>query len=233
MSVIIGIVPDVDGDFSRGKGTYVRAVESVGSTALILPYSTSKDAWEDYSRVCDGFIFAGGVDIDPRRYCEEQKPTTEEINPKRDEIEFNLFNVLVKSGKPILGICRGMQLINVALGGTLYQDIKTELKTDIIHRAPKGEKYASHTVRAVPNTPLRNMLGVEFFDVNSVHHQAVKGLGNGLVSAAYSDDGLTEAFYHESHPYLFAVQWHPELTILDCEKSKSIFKSLKDAALKR
>ena len=232
MSVVIGIVPDIDGDYSRGKNTYVRAIEEAGATALIIPYSTSKDVWEEYSRICDGFIFAGGVDIAPRHYGEERSPALEEVNERRDEFEFNLFEVLIKSEKPIFGICRGMQFLNVAFGGTLYQDIPTELKTDIIHRAKKGEDFARHSVKVVADTPLYDILSGKVFEVNSVHHQGVKELGNGLVGAAYSSDGLVEAFYHESHPCLFAVQWHPELTVFECENSKALFKSLKDAALK-
>ena len=129
----------------------------------------------------------------------------------------------VNKGKPLLGICRGAQLINVALGGSLYQDIPSEYKTEIAHRQGEEKMEYSHSVTVLENTPLAALVGEGELPANSFHHQAAKRLGNGLLPMAYAADGIVEAMYFPAHTYLRAYQWHPERLCERDEKNKALF----------
>ena len=189
---------------------YLKTVESLGAIPIVLPYVENADTLLSYVNLCDGFLFSGGGDINPQRYNQNVKSTCGEIHYKRDELEFNFFNLALKSNKPILAICRGAQLINVALGGTLYQDIPTEYQTNINHRQVEDFLSPSHTVNIVENTPLHNLLKTNKITANSFHHQAIKTLGKNLKVMAYADDNIVEAVYLEGYTYLRAYQWHVE-----------------------
>jgi putative glutamine amidotransferase len=130
---------------------------------------------------------------------------------------------VLASKKPILGICRGAQMINVALGGTLYQDIATQLQTELSHRQTEGKFEHSHAVNILQGTPLFALLHQERIPANSFHHQAVKALGEGLAVMARADDGVVEALYHTVHPYLRLYQWHPERLCKTDSAALSVF----------
>ena len=229
MSKIIGILPSVDKNKnSTALYHYVCSIEQAGGTPIVLPYCETDSVLDDFVRLCDGFCFAGGSDIDPARYGEEKKETCGDIIEPRDDFDFRAFNKILKTGKPILGICRGAQLINVALGGTLYQDIPSEITTEIKHRQTEADEVRTHEVHIAENTPLYKILGQAQIGVNSFHHQAAKKLGAGLISIAKADDGVHEAYYLPSHRYLLAVQWHPER--LYDENSGKIFKDFVNAS---
>lgn len=223
MAPIIGIFPNVEnGEKSSVQNTYVYAIKNSGGTALMLPYTKSSEDIERFVELCDGFLFTGGVDVEPIRYGEEKSPFCGECAPMRDEIELLGFSVALGSGKPILAICRGCQLINVALGGTLYQDIESEYKTDVRHRLSDGNYSHAHSVKLIQDSPLHGIIGEDFMTVNSMHHQAVKRLGDGLFAEAVSHDGIVEAIYMKNRSFLHGVQWHPERTLGD-GYSKKLF----------
>ena len=208
---------------------YARGVFMAGGLPLPLPLTENVGHLEALLPLCDGFLFTGGPDVDPAVYGEKRLNDTVELCPERDAMELPLLKLAMDAGKPILGICRGCQLINAALGGTLYQDLPTQYGGSIRHRQPEPFTRPSHENRILPDTPLHTLLGREQIYVNSCHHQAIRSLGNGLQAAVISEDGLLEGFYMPGFPYLLGVQWHPEL-LLDDPVSVSLFRSLIMAA---
>ena len=190
--------------------TYVHSIEEAGGLPLLIPYMKHSALLDEVTDLCDGFLFTGGGDLDPNFFGEPTSPHCGKIEPLRDEWDFASAHRALTSGKPILGICRGIQVLNVALGGTLYQDIPTEYKTEIFHSQTNGLHAYSHSIRIVEGSPLHALLGKSEIKGNSFHHQAIKALGRGLVPCAYAEDGIIEAVYSVEHPYLRAYQWHPE-----------------------
>jgi putative glutamine amidotransferase len=180
---------------------YSQAVLKAGGVPVILPtISTSEQARELLSRV-DGIIFSGGVDINPAWYGEEVWNETVEVDPVRDRSDSLLARAALESGKPVLAICRGEQLMNVMLGGSLYQDIPTQLPDAHVHRSIR------HKMGIMEGSFLAQLFGTDSLEVNSFHHQAVKDLAPGLTLSACSDDGIVEAYENEQ---IWAVQFHPE-----------------------
>jgi putative glutamine amidotransferase len=176
---------------------YRQAVENAGVAAVFIgPEANMMDAVKSFS----GFLLPGGRDIDPLLYNEEKVFDLDLEDGKRVSFDLALFRSALKQGSPVLGICYGMQLINVAMGGTLYQDIgrQTELAIDHVN--------VSHSVQVSDNP----FMAAGQYEVNSSHHQAVKEAGKGLKVLALSPDGVIEAFYSPDYPFLMGVQWHPE-----------------------
>ena len=213
---IIGILAEVEeGEIAnRVWGNYIRAIEQAGGVPILLPYVMQDDVLNRFVELCSGFLFTGGVDVEPRHYGEETKSTCGSIQYRRDELELRIFPKVFATPKPIMAICRGIQLVNIALGGTLYQDIPTEVKTTMIHQQAQPKTEPSHSVNVTKNTPLHALVGGKTCLVaNSFHHQAIKTLGKGLTVMATADDGIVEAVYLEGERYLRAYQWHPERLI--------------------
>lgn len=179
-------------------GTYTAAVASAGA----VPLAACGHCAEELADLCDGLLLTGGADLDPALYGEAILNDTVKVQRERDDFELALFGAFYRRGKPIFGICRGCQLINVALGGTLYQDLAEQ--KGLIHSDPE----LRHAVRADADSLLHRLFGAAFL-VNSTHHQAVKDAAPGLQITARSDEGIVEAFEHESLP-IFATQFHPE-----------------------
>lgn len=224
MKPIIGILAEVDENLTTAvKRNYISAVERSGGLPLVLPYIEDDAILDGIVNVCHGFFFTGGKDIDPERYGEVKKKTCDDTQPYRDDLEFRAFKKVFDSGKPILAICRGAQLINVCLGGTLYQDIPTEVNTQLVHRQTEGEFEYSYDVNIMADTPLYALVGAERIKANSFHHQAIKKIGEGLKVMATADDGIVEAVYHSGQRYLRAYQWHPERLYCADEFNRSIF----------
>lgn len=148
-------------------------------------------------------------------------------------MERRLFPLVLATKKPMLGICRGVQLFNVMLGGTLYQDIPTECPSGVEHHETPPYDKAAHTVCLAQDTPLFLAVGEEQIHVNSYHHQGIKALGKGLCEAAAAPDGLTEAVYLPEHPFCLAVQWHPEFSYKTDENSRKIFRAFVAACKNR
>ena len=202
---------------------YIEALEHAGAEVILLPYTDNPGEIIDLVRVYDGICFTGGVDVDPKRYFEEKTRWCGETEDKRDLFELGVFFIALQENKPILGICRGLQLINVALGGTLYQDIPSMCITDISHTQSESKFEYSHEVNVIKYTPLHRLVGSERIKANSFHHQAIRELGEGLEIMAQADDGIIEAVYSPNYLYLRAYQWHPERICHNDEKQQLIF----------
>ncbi len=211
MRPIIGVFAEIDDEFNtRVQNPYIHAMEKTGGIPILFPYVGEDETIEHLVDICDGFFFTGGMDIDPKYYGEEAKEYLGNMQKHRDEFEFNVFQKAIKTQKPILAICRGAQLVNAALGGTLYQDIPSEVQTKISHRQSEPKFSHSHDVKIISNTPLYELLGMERIKANSFHHQAIKTLGEGLAIMAIAEDGIIEAVYSSGKQYIRAYQWHPE-----------------------
>lgn len=214
MKSIIGILPMINGENqSYIVQNYINAIEYAGGTAILLPYTENEESIAQFAKMCDGFIFAGGPDIEPWRYGEEKLDVCESTVPPRDSIELLAFPKIFATGKPTLGICRGLQMLNVALGGTLYQDIPAQYNSSIIHRNP--EEPPIHSINIVKDSPLYEHFNSDKATVNSYHHQAIKKLGDGLEVMARADDGIIEAAYMPKRRFFWMLQWHPERNMND------------------
>lgn len=204
-----GVEPQTAGGFRRLEcsGAYTRAIAHCGGMPALL----CETGIEDAVALFDGLVLTGGGDIDPVLFGETILNDTVKIDPARDAFELPLARAFAAAGKPVLGICRGAQVINVALGGTLYQDLPEQL--GFIHFDIK----LRHFVTAAEGSLLRELFG-ERFRVNSTHHQAVRELAPGLRATAVSPEGIIEAFEHESLP-IFGTQFHPERMSLLTEEA--------------
>ena len=180
---------------------YIRALKECGADVKFVKST-------DEALTCDGILFTGGNDITPSFYGEEKDEKCGKTNPKRDKLEKEIFDVFYKTGKPIFGICRGMQFINVCLGGSVYQDI-TDKQTEN-HKDSVKMFNNYHKVKIENGSLLSDIFKRENITVNSTHHQAVKSLGENLKTAAISHDGFIESYESTSHPFCVGVQWHPE-----------------------
>ena len=225
MAPIICLTPSVNAELDTTvNATYVHALVQAGALPYPLPLLQDDALLQRVVDLCDGFVFSGGGDVNPHRYGEEIKPTCGSITEPRDELELRLFEKAYAAGKPIIGICRGAQLVNVALGGTLHQDIPSEIETTIAHRQAEPKFAMSHEVRILADTPLHTLSGgVARIRVNSFHHQSIKDAAPGLCPMAYADDGVLEAAYLDGASYLRVYQWHPERLVDICPHSRAIF----------
>ena len=193
---------------------YVAAVVRAGGTPVLLPVLQSADREQllaEQLAGVDGVIFTGGQDIDPARYGAAPDPQLGEISPERDDWDLAALAAARRVGLPVLGICRGSQLINVAMGGSLVQDLPTGRPSQVAHWQPLPNDRPTHGVQVAPGGILAG-LGRPEFEVVSFHHQGVDRLGEGLRVEAVAPDGLVEAFSAESGPWLLGVQWHPEMS---------------------
>lgn len=234
MKPIIAITPEVDENaVTRLNNTYIKAIEIAGGIPFVIPYTASEETISTLLDACDGVIFSGGADVDPKRYGEEAKDTCGKIQYLRDELEFTALKIALEKNKPILAICRGSQLLNAFLGGTLYQDIPTERPSEISHKQDEPYSSPSHLIRINENTPLSALIGADTMLGNSMHHQAIKKLASGLEVMAVADDGLIEATYLPGYRYLRAYQWHPERLVEVNEHNKMIIEDFIAACRER
>lgn len=200
---------------------YVKAVQGAGAVPLILPICQDQQAIEEMVKICDGIVLSGGVDIHPRYYHEEILQACGEFDVYRDQFEITLLTAAKKWHKPILGICRGAQMINVFYGGSLYQDLSLNEQCYVRHSQQGSRGFGSHSIQVMPNTFLASLYQDGDL-VNSYHHQAVKQLAEGFRIAALSADGIVEAYEHLHDP-IYAVQFHPEVMIEHDEKARQLF----------
>ena len=191
---------------------YVTAVIRAGALPFVLPVLDACEV-EGVIGCLDGILFTGGGDVDPARFGEVAHPEVRGLDPERDAYELALAWAALERGLPVLGICRGAQLLNVALGGTLVQHLPEV--TALEHRAKEQWAEQVHTVRVTAGSRLGRIVGQEIVGVNSLHHQAVAVVGMGLVASAWADDGTVEAIEGAGTVRLLGVQWHPELLVAD------------------
>ena len=214
---IIGISGSIEKDESKQYivRDYMTSLLKAGAIPLLL----SVDLEEAQIALClsqlDGLMLSGGNDVDPMLFGESPAHGLDQVNPIRDRLEMNLIAEAYRLSMPVLAICRGLQTLNVALGGTLYQDLPSQyLAPDggrsILHSQTAPSRYASHLITVEPETPLRNIFGADQIGVNSYHHQAIKALAPALTVCARAGDGVIEAVYDPSKPFVLGVQWHPE-----------------------
>ncbi len=224
---LIGLTPQYDYERNRiwiGPN-YMDAVRAAGGIPIVLPLQIDTEELAVVADSCDGFLFTGGPDINPFRFHEETMPGCGVVIPERDKMEEDLFHIAMESNKPILGICRGIQIFNVFLGGTLYQDIPLQLGTDslIAHSQVSGNAVLSHSIAIEKDSLLFSILAKETIQVNSFHHQAIKDLAPSLEVAGTSPDSLIEAVYLRDRRFVLGVQWHPEHLFRTDEDSYKIF----------
>lgn len=203
---------------------YVDSVERAGGVPFLLPIITSKEMIKAQVKEMDALVFSGGQDVDPSFYGEEPSPFLETVFLKRDHYEFAALRAALDLQKPILAICRGMQLINVAFGGTLYQDISYHFPgPTILHHQKNSWEKPSHEVTIVPNTHLYSLVQTPSLPTNSIHHQAIKDLATGFQISARSSDGVIEAV---ERPGILCVQWHPEIMAAESPPMQALFDDL-------
>ena len=208
---------------------YVDSVRRAGGLSILLaPGETELDRWLE---LVDGVILSGGGDLDPTLYGGTPHETVYMVDEERDRGELDLARKVLESGVPTLGICRGTQVINVALGGTLHVHLPEVFGSDVDHRLPPREP-TPHCVRVDKDSRLAGIVGEIEFDCESWHHQAIKDVAPSLEVAAYAPDGVVEAVEKHDHPWLHAVQWHPELSSERDPVQQRLFDALAAAALR-
>lgn len=210
---------------------YVNAILDAGGIPLLLPIIPEKEAILRQVESVDAILLSGGQDLHPRHYKEEPSHYLEAILPERDEYEMIALRHAFALKKPIFGVCRGLQLINVAFGGSLYQDIANHFPNHTLQHSQKAKSdEASHTVDVVSNSHLFNIVEKKILLTNSFHHQAIKELAPGFKANAIAKDGVIEGIESEDSSFVLAVQWHPEMMVNKCSDMKKLFKAFIEEA---
>ena len=234
---VIGVVPRYDFEWTGlaiGDG-YLSGLLQAGGIPIVLPATNDPVTIDRLVAACDGFLVPGGQDIDPSRYGKRRKPHTHRSATARDQMEDLLIKKVVEADKPLLGVCRGMQSLNVALGGTLHQDIHAEHSPEsLAHVQGRPFDMPAHMVDVVEGSKLAECVGAPRLGVNTIHHQSVAQLGEGLVVSAMSpDDDVVEGIEMPGKRFVVGVQWHPEHMWRTRPHSKRLFKALIEAARKK
>lgn len=231
---IIGLIPLVD----EGRDSlwmlpgYMNGIAAAGGIGVMLPLTEDETDLEEILSRFDGFLFTGGHDVAPALYGQEKTALCGDLCPGRDAMESRLLKLALERNKPVFGICRGLQLMNAVLGGTLYQDIATQFPSNTNHRMAAPYGRAEHTVTVLPDTPFTQWGIPETIGVNSCHHQGVDILSSQMAPMAVAPDGLVEAAYIPGKAFACAVQWHPEFFPVEHTVSRIIFKAFVEACRK-
>lgn len=212
--------------------SYFSTIRHFGGIPVLIPVGAAEDELELLIDLCDGILLTGGNDIAPAVYGEAVLNDSVETTPERDESEKKICDLAVARKLPMLGICRGVQMINVYFGGTLYQDIPNQLTTGENHRMEAPYHRTSHNCVLTEGSPLRELSGRAVIGVNSHHHQSIKDMAPGFLSMGACEDGIIEAIWNPNEKFLWGVQWHPE-QIWDIEEaSAKIFEAFIEACKK-
>ena len=223
MKPIIGIFPSYNEEKNQVflNQSYFDAIIESGGIPVALPLLRDEEIISEIVKRFDGIVLSGGSDINPKYYNQINLGKSLEINSFRDESEEKIIRILIESDIPVLGICRGMQAINVFCGGSLIQDIPSEYETEVLHNRAKPE-IAFHKISVEKSSPLSEIMGFGEHVVNSYHHQAIKETAPCFSVCATSEDGLIEAIYHKNKKFFLGVQWHPERDHETAVKNKDI-----------
>lgn len=225
---VIGITPshNTDNDDINLRPTYIRAVMAAGGIPIVLPLEIADSDLPLYVQMCQGFLFSGGPDPHPFLFGEETQAHCGNVSAARDRMELKLLKTVMAVKKPVLGICRGIQIINVVLGGDIYQDLPSQVMSEfpIAHKQPFYYNIPSHHVNVEAGTLLSVIAGGrDRIEVNSMHHQSVRRQAPGLTVSGTSPDGVIEALEKPDYPFLLGVQWHPEYLWQSDETAGNIF----------
>jgi putative glutamine amidotransferase len=216
--------------------TYVHAVEQSGGGPVIIPPHTEQDKLRAIFEHLDGLILSGGGDILPELFGEENGGLLWRVDEQRDRSEIALAQWALAEELPLLAICRGVQVLNVATGGTLIQDIPTQVSNALSHSSPVAGRplpAIAHDVEVAAGSRLAALVGTGELGVNSAHHQAVKHVGTDLVITARASDGVIESLENPGHPFCIGVQWHPEVMLESQPVMRRLFEGLVEAAQAR
>lgn len=209
---------------------YIQAIVQAGGIPVVLPILSEEASIEKQMGLIDGLMLSGGYDVHPLLYGEEPDTLLQDLYPERDLYEIQLIQRAQQRRMPILGICRGLQLMNVAFGGTLYQDVSRHSPTILQHLQHAQVHVGAHTVELVEGTVLRELMQVDSLLTNSFHHQSVKKVAPGFKVNALAKDGIVEGIESVDHPFIIGVQWHPELMIEKQVEANKLFKSFVEAS---
>ncbi len=222
---LIGLTPayDIESGDVKARPTYMRALKAAGAIPVVMPLDASEEDLKQLSQDLDGFLFTGGPDVHPFLFGEETQAHCGNVSPARDQMEISLLPMIMELRKPVLGICRGIQVLNIALGGNIWQDIPSQVTREfpLAHSQPFSYDMPCHTVALTEGSLLARISESSSIKVNSMHHQAVRDLAPGLIASAYSPDHLIEALEMTDYPFFIGVQWHPEYL---WEKNKEAFR---------
>ncbi|MBQ8236648.1 MAG: gamma-glutamyl-gamma-aminobutyrate hydrolase family protein [Oscillospiraceae bacterium] len=208
---------------------YMNMLEAQGAIPMMLPLTTDTGMLDYFLETCDGFILTGGQDVSPAVYGQEKTDLCGVNIPQRDEMDAYILKEAIAKDKVVLGICRGHQLMNAALGGTLYQDVATQHEAPINHRMQPPYDGVEHKVDLIPGSPMAALLGARM-GVNSCHHQAIRDLAPCLKVQAMAADGIAEAVYMPGKRFVWGVQWHPEFAWKVSEDNRKIVAEFLKAA---
>ncbi|MFX3675133.1 MAG: gamma-glutamyl-gamma-aminobutyrate hydrolase family protein [Paenisporosarcina sp.] len=233
MKPIIGISSNLNERVLSLSSDYVEAITKSGGVPIVIPNYQEEEEALKIVQLIDGLLLTGGGDIDPTLFGEEPQSGLGSISPERDASEITLTQKMLNLNKPILGICRGSQVLNIANGGDMYQDIytQTENKNLLQHTQHAPRSHGSHYVQVYEGTKLSEIIHLEKFKVNSFHHQAVREIPQDFQVSAISSDGMIEAIESKSHHFVMGVQWHPE-SMKNDSVSLAIFKAFILACMK-
>ncbi|WP_010272481.1 gamma-glutamyl-gamma-aminobutyrate hydrolase family protein [Paenibacillus senegalensis] len=212
MKPLIGVTSSIKEDRLLITGLdYVMSMEWAGGTPVVLPNLADAAAMDHIANSIDGLLVTGGKDIDPTWFGEEPHVKLGEVSPQRDHFEMQMVQRMMKLDKPILGICRGCQILNVTSGGDLYQDIHSQNEGPLLQHYQVAPRYhVSHFIDVVEGSLLHQISGSQRYKVNSYHHQALRKVADGFEVTARASDGIIEAFESKNHKFVLGVQWHPE-----------------------
>lgn len=210
---------------------YVRAIRLAGGIPVVIPLGLDETDLRLLLNRAEAVLFTGGGDIHPQKYHSGSEELVKSVDPDRDDLELSLMKEAVYRKMPVLGICRGLQLINVAMGGTLYEDLHEQFSQEIQHQSPpeKGRNFRAHPVTLQPGSKLNRITGKTLLKVNSLHHQGIRQMAGGLSATAEAPDGLIEGIELIDYPFGVAVQWHPE-NMLEEAPMRGLFETFVDAA---
>lgn len=233
MRPVIGIPPSIE----NGSNTHfinsdnINAIKNAGGMPVILPYVEDKEMMKQAANMIDGLYLTGGNDIDPTLFGEEPHPKLGEINPIRDYYELGLVKQILEMDKPVLAVCKGIQILNIAMGGDMYQDIYSQIDRSLLQHSQKAPiDHGSHFMDIVESSLLYNIIGKDRIKVNSRHHQANREPGENVLNSGFAGDGIIEAMESTVHKFVLGLQWHPEnMAVRGNEDAGKIYTSFIDA----